>query len=287
MKLLITGASGRLGRASADRLLERTDPGDLILTTRDPGSLADYAARGVEVREADFERPETLPAAFAGADRVLLVSTDAIGRREAQHRAAIQAATDAGVTFIAYTSFPSFGPDDLLSAEHAATERQLRDSGLEWCILRNSAYADNEVDALRQAVASGELVSNTADGATSFVARDDCAAVAAAVLAGSGHAGRTYDVTGPEAIDAEGRARIFSEVSGRPIAVRHVDDETAARELSEAAGLPLPVALGMVGAIGRATRDGVFATVTDVVERLTGRPATPLRAVLEAASTTG
>lgn len=281
MKLLITGASGRLGRATVDHLLRRVDAEDLILTTRSPENLADYAERGASVREADFTRPETLERAFAGADRMLLISTDALGRREPQHRAAIDAAVNAGVTFIAYTSFPSLGTGDPLSVEHATTEQQLRDSGLQWCILRNFPYADNEIDAMREALEAGELVTSTEAGTTAFVARDDCAAVAAAVLTGEGHGGRTYDITGPELIDATRRALTFAEVGHQPVTVRHVDDATAAHELSSRSGLPAFVALEIVSGVASATRNGAFAAESDVVERLTGKPATSLRTVLE------
>lgn len=291
MKLLITGASGHLGRATADRLLAQVNPGDLILATRSPESLNDYAYRGVSVREADFDRPETLAAAFAGADRMLLISTDALGQREPQHRAAIEAAVAAGVGFIAYTSFPSSGPHDPLSVEHAAAEQQIRQSGLEWCVLRNFPYAENEIDAMREALARGELVTNTGDAPTAFVSRADCAAVAAAVLTGGGspegHAGRVYDVTGPELVTAADRAALFAALGGRPVPLRHVDDQTLAQELSAASGLPLPVALGIVGGIGGTTRAGVFAVLSDAVERLTGTPARTLRSVLEEAVAEG
>ena len=284
MKLLITGASGQLGRAVADCLLEKADPEDLILTTRSPERLREYAAQGVDVREADFGRPETLAAAFAGADRMLLISTDAIGQRVLQHRAAVEAAVEAGISFIVYTSFPTSGSRDPLSEEHAATELMIQTSGLEWCVLKNFPYADIEVAAMREALERGELVTNTGSAATAFVARADCAAVAAAVLAGGGHNGRTYDVTGPALIDARERARIFSEVGGEAVAVCHVDDEALALDISRRGGPPLAVALSMVGTVGALTRDGVFAVQSDTVERLTGTPPTRLQAVLQDAA---
>lgn len=283
MRLLITGASGQLGRMATEHVLAGTAPEELILATRTPEALAEYAKRGVEVREADFGRPETLEGAFAGASRMLLISTDALGRRESQHRAAIDAAAAAGVAFIAYTSFalsaaehPSF-----IDAEHVATEKRIRESGLEWCFLRNFPYAVSEFGPMADALARGELVTNTGAGRTNYVARADCAAVAAAVLAGGGHHGRTCDVTGPNGIDAEERAAVFAAVGGKPVAVRHVDDETLAREISEAGGPPLPIARQMAESIGQATRDGLFAAHSDAVRTLTGREALSLRTVLE------
>ncbi|OIJ65003.1 NAD(P)H-binding protein [Streptomyces mangrovisoli] len=285
MRLLITGASGRLGRMAADHVLTRIAPEDLILATRTPEALSAYARRGVEVREADFERPQTLKAAFEGASRALLISTDALGRRGGQHGAAVDAAVGAGVGFVAYTSFVLAGAErpSFVDAEHIETEAHIRASGLEWCFLRNFPYADNELGPMRDALDRGELVTNTGAGETAFVARADCAAAAAAVLCGEGHAGRTYHVTGPQLIDAEARAAIFSEVGGRPVTVTQVDDETLAREISQAGGPPLEVARQIAGGVGRATRDGYFAVRTDAVEKLTGRPARSLRTVLESA----
>jgi NAD(P)H dehydrogenase (quinone) len=283
MKIAITGASGALGRSVTDHVLATIPPSDLILATRNPSALSDYAERGVQVREADFERPATLAAAFAGADRLLLISTNAIGRRISQHRAAIDAAVAAGVRFTAYTSFPLPTDQDRLTpleAEHLATEDHLRASSMEWCILRNFPYAEGVIGSMMEALGSGQLVTNTGSAGTAYVARADCAAAAAAVLTGSGHEGRTYDITGPQSLSADGLAAAFARVGGKPVAVVQADDETVAAGVAQATGAPLPVVLSMVGGIGRTTRAGVFAAVSQAVEQLTGRSATAIDAVL-------
>lgn len=284
MSMLVTGASGNLGRLVAARLLETHAPHEVVLATRTPAALADFAARGVDVREADFSRPSTLTAAFAGVERMLLISTDAIGAREAQHAAAIDAARDAGVSFVAYTSFPTPAvPSSPLAAEHVATEAALRASGMAWSILRNFPYAEGQIPEYERAVAGGELVSNTGGGRTAFVARADCADAAAAVLGTAGHDGTTYDLTGPEALADSDLAALFSELGGTHVALRRVDDAEFAESLSAASGMPLPMALGLAASVGDLTRSGLYAPVSADVELLTGRPATPLASALEAA----
>lgn len=199
MTIAITGASDLLGRATAELLQGSVDPHDAVLTTREPAALADLAARGAHVRRADFTDPATLSGAFAGVERLLIVSTDAVGTRLDGHRAAVTAA--AGVGHVVHTSFPEPVPTDpaLVVADHAGTEAALADSGTAWTVLRNSLYAHTQVPVVEQAAASGQLVTSADDGATAYVTREDCAAVAAAVLAHGGHAGRAYDVTGPRA----------------------------------------------------------------------------------------
>lgn len=286
MKILISGASGKLGRRVTELALESVDPGDLILTTRTPESLSELAERGVEVRHADFNDPAQLPEAFSGAERMLLISTDAVGSRGPQHDAAIEAATIAGVEFVAYTSFVRAEPDNpsFVAPEHVVAEKKLRDSGLQWCFLRNGVYGDAEADAMAYVLSTGKLVTNNAEGRVAYVARDDCAAAAAAVLTGGDHAGKTYDITGPEAVDAEARAAIFSEVGGKPVEVVHVDDDAFATGLAEARGLPPEVARAIAVGMGRATREGYFDVVSSAVADLTGRKPMSLRTVLERAA---
>ena len=159
--LLVTGASGHLGRQVVELLLD-THAGHIIATTRNPEKLADLAARGVEVRGADFDDPESLPAAFAGAERLLLISTDAADgtdRRARQHIHAVKAAEQAGVAHVLYTSLINPGPESpiLIAPDHAATEQALAESALDWTVLRNNMYTDYLLQSLPQAVASGKL----------------------------------------------------------------------------------------------------------------------------------
>jgi NAD(P)H dehydrogenase (quinone) len=283
MTIAITGASGALGRATAESVLQVVDPREVVLTTRRPESLADLAARGAEVRRVDFADPRTLATAFADVDRLLLVSTDAVGSRLDQQRAAISAAADAGVRHVVYASIPEPVPANpaLVVADHAGTEQALRDSNLQWTMLRNNLYAHMQVPGIAQAAASGRLVTNSGAGATAYVTREDCAAVAAAVLTQDGHEGVAYDVTGPEALSTVDLVALAREIGGRDVELVGVDDAAFMAGL-RAAGLPDEAAV-LVTSFGAATRGGFLANVSSVVADLTGRKPTPLADVVRAA----
>jgi NAD(P)H dehydrogenase (quinone) len=283
MSIVITGASGQLAGGVIEDALQRVDPADLILVTRHPDALAGYAERGAQVRRGDFSDPARLADAFAGGEQMLLISAEVIGARVKQHHDAIDAAVAAGVRRIAYTSIvnPTDANPAAVAPDHKATEEKLRASGVEWTFLRNSVYADLEADNLAAAQATGQLVTNAADGRVAYVARADAAAAAAAVITGSGHAGKAYDITGPELLDADDRAAVFSAITGTPVEVIHVDDEAFAAGIAEATGLPIEVGR-LYASFGQAAREGRLDTVSDDLERLTGRAGTSLRAVLEA-----
>ncbi|WP_328529553.1 SDR family oxidoreductase [Nocardioides sp. NBC_00368] len=280
MTIAITGASGQLGRLVADQLLDTVDSAEVVLLTRDPAKLADYAERGADVRAADFGKPDELVDAFAGVERVLLISTDVVGARVEGHRNAIDAAAKAGVRHIAYTSISEPTPDNPAGvvADHAATEDALRESGLAWTMLRNNLYADMQVDSVAQAAASGRLVTNFGDGGAAYVTREDCAAVAVGVLTSEGHEGKAYDVTGPHAYTATDLAELATKQSGNPVEVVQVDDEAYTTGLVSA-GVPDFIA-PLFTSFGTATRLGKLATVTDVVEKIGGRTPTPLSALI-------
>lgn len=283
MSIVITGASGHLGRAVTEEALQRVDPAELILVTRTPDALAGYAVRGAQVRHGDFDDPTTLVDAFAGGRRLLLISTDVVGARLQQHERAIAAAAAAGIEFVAYTSIVN--PVDANPAgvvpDHKATEEALRGSGLDWALLRHSIYADFEADNLAVAAATGKLVTNAGSGRIAYVARDDCAAADAAVVVGGDHAGKVYDVTGPEALDADARAAVFAELAGSLVEVVHVDDESFATGLAQAAGMPIEFAR-LYASFGQATREGHLANVSNTVRALTGRAPRSLHEVLAA-----
>ena len=282
MSIVITGASGHLGRLTAELVLDHLPASEVILTTRRPEALSDLAERGAKVRPADFDRPETLAEAFAGGERLLLISTDDLGRRTAQHRAAIEAAREAGVHHVAYTSYlnPVEKNPAVITPSHRATEKALRESGLAWTTLRHAFYAEYQVPAGAQAIATGQLIHNNGDGKTAYVSREDCAAAAAAVLTTEGHEGRAYDITGPESLSQGDVAALLSEVSGRPVEAVAVDDEAFVQGLT-AAGVPDPVAREFAS-YGRAVREGYLGEASGAVENLTGRPPRSLREVFEA-----
>ncbi|MEH0419482.1 NAD(P)H-binding protein [Streptomyces sp. B21-083] len=282
MKLAVSGASGHLGRQVTALLFDQVSPVDVVLLTRSPEGLADAAARGADVRPADFDDPDGLAEALAGVERLLLISTDAVGQSVTQHRAAIDAAVAAGVKHVIYTSLyrPDKGNPAGAADAHRETEEALTASPLAWTFLRNNLYAENQIATVAQAVASGRLVTNAGDGAVAYVAREDCAAAAAAVLTGEGHAGQAYDITGPAALSAADLAALGTTLTGAPVAVVQVDDDALIAGLV-AAGLPEPVA-PWIASFGVASREGWLDQPSSAVQDLTGRAPVSVRDVLEA-----
>jgi NAD(P)H dehydrogenase (quinone) len=295
-RIVITGASGNYGRALTDMLIAAGRASDLILITRSPDRLADRVAQGCTVRYGDFDKPDTLRDAVQGADIMMLISGTRVGARVVQHQAAVDAAVAAGVGHIVYTSF--IGIDDPANPaqvrhDHIETERLIKASGCSWTMLRDAHYADAMIlMAGPGVIASGQWVSNAGTGKEAMVWRDDCAACAAAVLTGSGHAGQTYNITGPERQDFAECAALMAEITGRPVAYVPVDD-AAMYAMFDATGIPRrPVDDQSVGGIpwnsddmvtfGVAIREGFLDICTDDVERLTGRTARSVRAMIEA-----
>jgi NAD(P)H dehydrogenase (quinone) len=284
MKLVISGASGQLGRRAAELVLAAVPAEDVILTTRTPSALASFAAQGAAVRHADFAEPETLLEAFAGGERLLLVSATDLAQRTAQHRAALDAAKAAGVRHVVYTSGLEPAPPNpaVVAPSHHATEQALMQSGLGWTVLRNSLYADYQVPEATQAIASGALVHNRGDGQVAYVARDDCAAAAAAVLLQDTHERAVYEITGPERWTADSLAELYGELGGRRVSARALDDAAfIATLVGDAAGDDhLRYGAELVASFGRAIREGYMSACTDHVQRLTGRAPRSLRETL-------
>jgi NAD(P)H dehydrogenase (quinone) len=281
MSVVVTGASGHLGRLVAEELLERMPPSDLVLVTRHPEAIADLGSRGAAIRHGDFDDPDSLVRAFEGGERMLLISTLAVGRRVPQHRAAIEAASAAGIRHLVYTSFPkpvADHPVGPIAIEHGETEAILHVSGLDWTVLRNATYAELQVPPGALAVAGGKLYTNAGDGRIVSVSRRDCARAAAAVLTTDGHEGKTYDVTGDEALSQTELAGLLSEVSGRAIKLVPVGDQMLTWGLTRN-GAPKPVARAIV-AFGKAVREGYYDVVDPAVTTLTGTPPRSLRDVL-------
>jgi len=294
-RIVITGASGNYGRGVTDALVAQGRAADLILITRTPAKLADRVAQGCTVREGDFDRPETLAAAVAGADTMLLISGTRVGARVVQHKAAIDAAAAAGVTRIVYTSF--IGIDDPANPaevrhDHIETERLIRGSGCRWTMLRDAHYADAMLlMAGPQVMRSGVWYGNAGDGREAMVWRDDCIASAVAVLTTPGHEDRTYDITGPALETFAEVAAIMAEVTGCPVRYEDLSDE-AQYAMFDAMGIPRrPVDDQTVAGVpwnsddmvtfGRAIREGFLEVCSSDVERLTGRPARSTRQMVE------
>ena len=280
--LLVTGASGHLGRLVLESLLSRKgSSAKIIATTRDPQKLADFAQRGVEVRAADFAKPETLLEAFKGATRLLLISTDAIGSRTEQHRNAIEAAKKAGVRHVLYTSYPNPGEAPALVApEHHQTEEIIKKSGLSYTFLRNNLYSENLLGSLAGAFKAGAMIGSTSGGKTAYVTRADCAAAAAGALASSDTSNRALDITGPDALSAAEIAKIASDIIGRPLPYIDMPDSDFKAALVKS-GLP-EIWADVYVSFDATARKGLAAGVTDNVAKLSGRPAQDLRSFLKA-----
>jgi NAD(P)H dehydrogenase (quinone) len=296
-KIVITGASGAFGRMATERLLTKVAPSQLVLVTRNPAALADYAKRGADIRFGDFDQAESLRAAFAGADQLLLISTLDVGeRRRRQHQTAVDAARAAGVRHVIYTSSVGIHPHSpaFVIADHLFTEDALRSSGLEFTFMRDAQYAEVITTMIAPAaVASGEWLSSAADGCMAFVSKRDCVESAVAVLTTPGHEGAVYEITGPELLTFGDCARIAAEVTAKPIRFVNVSHE-AMQARFDAAGVPRRHVEGTVhqaaGAWGseemmsyeRGIREGYFAVASQHVKLLTGHPARTLREVYEA-----
>jgi NAD(P)H dehydrogenase (quinone) len=283
-RLLVTGAGGQLGRRVVELLLE-AGASNIVAASRDPSKLADLAARGVETRRVDFDDPDALPAAFAGAERLLLVSTDnldAPGRRIAQHRAAIAAAEAAKVKHVVYTSAPGARPQEGggVIDDHFWTEQALVASAIPgWTILRHNLYAELLLMGAGQAVASGALYSATAGAGRAYVSREDCARIDAAALR-QGEGRRILDVSGTAAVTQDEVAALYARLSGKPV-THHALSPDALRQGLLAAGLPSAMA-GVLVDFDVAAAEGQHAVVTDAIERLTGKSPVPVAAFLEA-----
>jgi NAD(P)H dehydrogenase (quinone) len=282
--LLVTGASGQLGRRVVELLLD-AGAGTVVAATRDPAKLADLAARGAVVRRADFDDEASLVEAFQGVDRLLLISTDALdrpGRRLAQHEAAVRAAVRAGVGHIVYTSLTNPGAESPISIapDHRQTEEAIAATKLGFTILRNNLYIDLQLHTLPRAVATGELVTATGTGGAGYVTREDCARAAAAALASS-EAGRvTLDITGPAVVTQSEIATITGEITGRTIA--HVAIDAASLKAGMvAAGLPEPVA-EIYASFDTGIARGTLAVASTAVRDLTGRAPTSVTEFLRA-----
>lgn len=283
MSIVVTGATGHLGRLVVQHLLADGVPAaEIVAAGRRTERLADLAEQGVRVAAVDYADPATLAAAFDGADVVLLVSGSEVGQRVAQHRAVIEAAKGAGVGRVVYTSAPKADTSPLvLAPEHKATEEILRASGLTFTILRNGWYTENYLGDLQQARETGEIVAAVAAGRVASAPRDDFAAAAAVVLRTEGHDDAVYELSGDEAWDFDDLAAAATEVLGRPVVYRAVTSEERRAGLL-AAGLDEGTA-GFVVALDENTRDGLLAGADGTLSRLIGRPTTPLVEALRTA----
>lgn len=272
---LVTGASGNLGQCVIAHLLDTLGipANHIIATTRNPESLADLAAKGVTVRKADFDDVDSLSTAFAGANRLLLISTDTLGRpgrRLAQHTNAVQAAAGAGVQHVVYTSMPM--PEDsplLIAPDHLGTEKALAASAMSCTLLRNCWYMENLFMSLPRALSAGTLYTAAGDGKVSYISRDDVARAAATALASSDMTRSIYTLTGPEAFSTAEIAHRVSAAVNKPLEVVQVPVEGLIRGMVAATGMSEAVATE-IASFDTNTKAGRVAAVTGNFQHLTG-----------------
>lgn len=278
--IAVTGATGQLGRLVVSSLLDRgVDPARVVAVVRDPAKAADLAERGVEVRVADYTEPDALRAAFAGVDRLLLVSSSVVGQRDAQHANVIAAAEAAGVALLAYTSILNADATTMqLAAEHQATERRLAASSLPTVLLRNGWYVENYTGQLGVVYEHG-LVGSGGDGRFQPAARADYAEAAAAVLVSDdGQAGRVYELAGDESVTLADVAAAIADASGR--SVPYVDlPVDAYADVLAGAGLLHPVNEILADSSAAIAR-GELASDSGDLRRLLGRPTRPVAEVI-------
>jgi NAD(P)H dehydrogenase (quinone) len=281
MSIVVTGATGHLGRHVVEQLLEKVPAEQITAVVRDEAKAADFAARGVKLAVADYNAPETFDGLFAAGDKVLLISGNEFDKgRVRQHQVVIDAAKAAGVALLAYTSAPG-SLTAALADDHRATEEVLLASGLPYSLLRNGWYHENYTENLAPVLEHNAVVAAAGEGRISSAARADYAAAAVAVLTGEGHENTTYELGGDEAWSLAEYAAELSRQTGKEIAYNAVTVEVMEGILT-GAGLPAPVAAILAG-VDASVVKGELVISTGDLSRLTGRPTTPLAEAVTAA----
>lgn len=280
--IVVTGASGQLGRLVIQSLLKTVPAAGIVAAVRQPAAVADLAALGVQVRQADYAQPATLDAAFQGATKVLLISSSALGERVAQHGNVIDAARHAGVALLAYTSLLHADTSPLgLAAEHTATEALLRASGVPHVLLRNGWYTENYLASLPAVLQHGAVIGSAGEGRIASAARADYADAAAAVLTRDDQAGQVHELAGDTSYTLAEFAAEVGRQTGRAIPYVNLP-EADYRGALLGAGLPEPLAHLLADSDVGASKGGLFDD-GHRLSALIGRPTTALAAMVEAA----
>ncbi|MFC7987126.1 SDR family oxidoreductase [Streptomyces sp. NPDC057336] len=281
MSIVVTGATGNLGRHVVRQLLEKVPADQVTAVVRDRAKAADLAARGVRLAVADYNDPQTFDDVFAAGDRVLLISGNEFDKgRVRQHTVVIDAAKKAGVALLAYTSAPS-SLTAALADDHRATEEVLVGSGVPYVLLRNGWYHENYTEQLAPVLEHGAVVQAAGEGRVSSASRADYAAAAVAVLTGDGHENKAYELGGDEAWSFAEYAAELSRQTGKEIAYTPVST-TAYTGILTGAGVPGPLAEVFAG-VDAAIEKGELVVSTGDLSRLAGRPTTPLSEAVAAA----
>lgn len=273
--IAITGATGQLGRLVISQLLQKVPAADIVAVVRNAAKAVDLAARGVAVRVAAYTDPAALERAFANVDQLLLISSSEIGQRAAQHRNVIEAAKQAKVKLLVYTSVLHADTSPLsIAPEHRETEALIRASGVPFVILRDGWYVENYTVSIPAAVANGAFIGSAGTGRLSWAARADYAAAAVVALTGGAQTGRTYELAGDTAHTLADLAAEISRQTGKTIPYQNLP-ETDFREILLKVGLPAPLAAGLAAWDVDASR-GALLDESCTLSRLIGRPTTPL-----------
>jgi NAD(P)H dehydrogenase (quinone) len=271
--IVITAATGHLGRlVLAGLLAAGVEPREIVAAVRRPENAADLAGRGVQVRRGDYDDPQSLGTALAGAEKVLLISGSDVGRRVQQHSAVVEAARRDGASHIVYTSV--LRPQQSPVAEHKGSEAAILASGLPHTFLRNGWYTESYTAAVAMAADSGVIIGSAGDGRVSSATRADYAAAAVAVLTGEGHEGKAYDLSGDVAWTYADLAEAAASVLHRDVTYQNLAAD-AHRAALTGAGLPAPVA-DFVVSVDQAIAQGLLEDHSGDLARLIGRPTTPL-----------
>jgi len=272
MTIAITGATGQLGRLVVEKLKEKVPASEIVALARTPEKASGL---GVESREADYERPETLERALRGVDTLLLVSSNEVGKRAAQHRNVIEAAKKAGVKRVVYTSLLHADTSPLdLAEEHLATEEALKESGLPFTILRNGWYTENYTGSIAGALAGGAFIGSAGEGRVSSATREDFAEAAVAALVGEGHEGKTYELAGDDSWTLSDLAAEISRRTGKEIPYKNLPESEYAAAL-KGFGVPEAWAGAIAGWDTGASRGALYDEGRQL-SALIGRPTTPL-----------
>ena len=276
MKIGVTGATGQLGRLVIESLKQKVAAETIVALVRTPAKASDL---GVEARAFDYTKPESLVASLKGVDKLLLISANELGQRLSQHKAVIEAAKQAGVKQIVYTSVLHADSSPLsLAVEHLGTEVALKESGLTYSILRNGWYTENYTGSAKGAIGAGAFIGNAGDGKIASAARVDYAEAAAVVLAGEGHENKTYELAGDEAYTLTELAAEISRQNAKNIPYNNLSEAEYAGIL-KSFGLPDGLAEMLADSDTGASKGGLFDD-SGVLSTLIGRPTTPLAKVV-------
>lgn len=280
--IVVTGATGQLGRLVIDSLLKSVPASEIVAAVRNPDKASDLAARGVQVRQCDYNQPATLDTTFKGADKLLLISSSELGQRTSQHRAVIEAAQRANVKLLVYTSVLHADTSPLgLAVEHQETETLLRASGLPAVVLRNGWYTENYTAGIPVALAHGVVLGSAGAGKIASAARADYAAAAAAVLTRDDQAGRVYELAGDTCYTLAAFAEEIARQSGKAVLYQDLPEADYKAALISA-GLPEGFAALLADSDVGASQGGLFDD-DHQLSQLIGRPTTPLAASISAA----